>query len=80
MGEYKPEEQQARNELHNAERHHWGDGVVSAMKRLKALGVDIAQERKDAAAARKAAAEKEKASRTTPPVDRSAKPSGEKTA
>jgi hypothetical protein len=89
MGEYKAEEQQARNELHDAERDHRVDGVVSATKRLKALGVDVAEERKGAAAKRKADAEakaaqkptgESKVGRNAPPVDRSARPSGEKTA
>lgn len=90
MAEYKAEEQQARNELENAERDHRKDGVTSATKRLNALGVDVAEERKGAAAKRKADAEAKAAEkpaggesrvgRSAPPVDRSAKPAGEKTA
>ena len=46
MSKYPREEQQARNELENAERLGNPDSKVAAEKRLVALGVDLDAEAK----------------------------------
>lgn len=55
MALHNTNEQQARNELENAERLGNEQGVTAAKKRLLALGIDVDAER---AAAKRAAAPK----------------------